>query len=125
MCIRDRLSWLAEDQYPETVISWDPGRRTRSLGLLRTTARALGVTDLPDRSRPLPKPEISYRPSAVSGSSRSYVDNSQYAPQFIANFGSGTATDREMEKKVRAWVLGALDDYTARESRRNPAVLEV
>ena len=120
-----QLSWLAEDQYPETVISWDPGRRTRSLGLLRTTARALGVTDLPDRSRPLPKPEISYRPSAVSGSSRSYVDNSQYAPQFIANFGSGTATDREMEKKVRAWVLGALDDYTARESRRNPAVLEV
>jgi hypothetical protein len=41
---RPQLSWLAEGGYPESVISWDPALRSRSVDILDKTARALGVS---------------------------------------------------------------------------------
>lgn len=122
------LSWVAEEGWPESIISFNPAHRARSINLWETTGRALGIVPQKHAAGGIVEPSgtdlLSYTPKE-SGAARAYNDNSTYAPQFSASFGSNTASDRELERKVKTWVSEAIQDAIGSRDRREPAMLEV
>lgn len=67
---------------------------------------------------------IEYSPSANPKVNASTV-NETYAPQFNLTISGSSPSDRELERKVRTWVIESMNEVFESMSRRNPRLTEV
>jgi len=127
---RKSLTWVAEEGYPEAIIPFNPARRNHALSLWETAGRALGVEPQKHAAGGMVSPHSKsqlefYQPVYPAGNSKAYTDNSTYAPQFNATFGSNTAAERDLERKVKTWVSEAIQETIQSRDRREPGELIV
>ena len=93
----------------EMAIPLRATKRKRAIGLWQTTGEMLGLSYTPESSGD----------EYVSNS----VEYNTYSPQFNANF-YGSGDDRDMARKVKRWIVEAVDDMVDGVSRNSPKVRE-
>lgn len=100
---------IVEQNKPEMVIPTDPSKRKRSLSLWQQTGNMLGVRT------------ATYSPDSVVSTQgeTSTVENNTYAPVFNLTV-SGTSDDKAMARKVKNWVIEAMNEVFEGLEDNNP-----